>query len=120
MVVIWVINILIVGYNNFTNKFIQALQQSENLKIVAIINNEENEEVKSLASRLQIEVKSNLNNVQKHVDYICLMENKQELISTLQEKFKDAQIIQGEIFRSEEHTSELQSRGHLVCRLLLE
>src|SRR5690625_6993276 len=31
---------------------------------------------------------------------------------------------EGEIFdgrgRSEEHTSELQSRGHLVCRLLLE
>src|SRR5207253_8518682 len=29
-----------------------------------------------------------------------------------------AQIIANE--RSEEHTSELQSRGHLVCRLLLE
>src|SRR5690625_6859966 len=30
--------------------------------------------------------------------------------------------IGGELFgqRSEEHTSELQSRGHLVCRLLLE
>src|SRR2546429_3721406 len=26
----------------------------------------------------------------------------------------------GEIMRSEEHTSELQSRLHLVCRLLLE
>src|SRR5690625_6621016 len=26
----------------------------------------------------------------------------------------------GELDRSEEHTSELQSRGHLVCRLLLE
>src|SRR5690625_5853058 len=26
----------------------------------------------------------------------------------------------GSGFRSEEHTSELQSRGHLVCRLLLE
>src|SRR5690625_4040917 len=26
----------------------------------------------------------------------------------------------GPISRSEEHTSELQSRGHLVCRLLLE
>src|SRR5690625_6415164 len=26
----------------------------------------------------------------------------------------------GETARSEEHTSELQSRGHLVCRLLLE
>src|SRR5690625_6224721 len=24
------------------------------------------------------------------------------------------------VLRSEEHTSELQSRGHLVCRLLLE
>src|SRR5207253_2574391 len=28
--------------------------------------------------------------------------------------------IAGGVFRSEEHTSELQSRGHLVCRLLLE
>src|SRR5690625_661291 len=27
---------------------------------------------------------------------------------------------QGSEIRSEEHTSELQSRGHLVCRLLLE
>src|SRR5690625_7059345 len=26
----------------------------------------------------------------------------------------------GQVLRSEEHTSELQSRGHLVCRLLLE
>src|SRR2546429_2568999 len=26
----------------------------------------------------------------------------------------------GDLFRSEEHTSELQSRLHLVCRLLLE
>src|SRR5690625_6598587 len=26
----------------------------------------------------------------------------------------------GHMERSEEHTSELQSRGHLVCRLLLE
>src|SRR5690625_6662480 len=27
---------------------------------------------------------------------------------------------EGFLLRSEEHTSELQSRGHLVCRLLLE
>src|SRR5690625_757969 len=33
------------------------------------------------------------------------------------EKFNN--IPQG-LERSEEHTSELQSRGHLVCRLLLE
>src|SRR5690625_6701532 len=29
-------------------------------------------------------------------------------------------LSDGTIVRSEEHTSELQSRGHLVCRLLLE
>src|SRR5690625_6821051 len=32
----------------------------------------------------------------------------------------DTYPVKGECFRSEEHTSELQSRGHLVCRLLLE
>src|SRR5207253_9560485 len=30
------------------------------------------------------------------------------------------QRLYGSANRSEEHTSELQSRGHLVCRLLLE
>src|SRR5690625_7828414 len=29
-------------------------------------------------------------------------------------------MVQYSFMRSEEHTSELQSRGHLVCRLLLE
>src|SRR5690625_586740 len=29
-------------------------------------------------------------------------------------------VFNNEMMRSEEHTSELQSRGHLVCRLLLE
>src|SRR5690625_5730086 len=29
-------------------------------------------------------------------------------------------LVRGSSKRSEEHTSELQSRGHLVCRLLLE
>src|SRR5438552_18917503 len=29
-------------------------------------------------------------------------------------------VVQGGSFRSEEHTSELQSPDHLVCRLLLE
>src|SRR2546422_5783833 len=30
------------------------------------------------------------------------------------------EVVEGAIERSEEHTSELQSRLHLVCRLLLE
>src|SRR5690625_6922701 len=33
---------------------------------------------------------------------------------------KLAATYAGAFARSEEHTSELQSRGHLVCRLLLE
>src|SRR5439155_8000704 len=32
----------------------------------------------------------------------------------------DQPLTLAELERSEEHTSELQSRGHLVCRLLLE
>src|SRR5207253_11313750 len=41
-------------------------------------------------------------------------------------QFERAQMIPQQrlhglfLLRSEEHTSELQSRGHLVCRLLLE
>src|SRR5690625_6337893 len=34
--------------------------------------------------------------------------------------FYAADMTAGTLLRSEEHTSELQSRGHLVCRLLLE
>src|SRR5690625_6972458 len=37
-----------------------------------------------------------------------------ELSQELEQRLLDDQA------RSEEHTSELQSRGHLVCRLLLE
>src|SRR5690625_6250110 len=33
---------------------------------------------------------------------------------------KDGHVSAPRATRSEEHTSELQSRGHLVCRLLLE
>src|SRR5437660_3161509 len=38
------------------------------------------------------------------------------------QRLRDAEIGQHHpaVVRSEEHTSELQSRGHLVCRLLLE
>src|SRR5207253_644844 len=32
---------------------------------------------------------------------------------------REPQAAQRAVARSEEHTSELQSRGHLVCRLLL-
>src|SRR5690554_3328531 len=43
-----------------------------------------------------------------------------ERIVTLHEGALDAALATGQLPRSEEHTSELQSRPHLVCRLLLE
>src|SRR5439155_13375280 len=39
---------------------------------------------------------------------------------TLNGKLSTAHRNYTNVIRSEEHTSELQSRGHLVCRLLLE
>src|SRR5690554_968989 len=45
-----------------------------------------------------------------------------ELIQFLEDKLGDDRVSfhPGVSYRSEEHTSELQSRPHLVCRLLLE
>src|SRR2546422_7650597 len=49
-----------------------------------------------------------------------------EPVSLASERFRDFftynQMVydKAQLFRSEEHTSELQSRLHLVCRLLLE
>src|SRR5439155_25674691 len=37
-----------------------------------------------------------------------------------QERIRVTPTLATKVPRSEEHTSELQSRGHLVCRLLLE
>src|SRR5690554_7309451 len=34
--------------------------------------------------------------------------------------FETKKVVYVQLYRSEEHTSELQSRPHLVCRLLLE
>src|SRR5690554_3755158 len=42
-----------------------------------------------------------------------------EIRKTLEEHYREMQEVEFTI-RSEEHTSELQSRPHLVCRLLLE
>src|SRR5690625_6321243 len=43
-----------------------------------------------------------------------------EVLETTVVDHKTDQRFEGIVGRSEEHTSELQSRGHLVCRLLLE
>src|SRR3982750_4990046 len=42
------------------------------------------------------------------------------LVDHLIEQFRDRGLLDASSRRSEEHTSELQSRSDLVCRLLLE
>src|SRR2546429_5835181 len=58
---------------------------------------------------------------------LCLVDNIQLLRRSAEDADRDAKqwaAMSGELdpmtMRSEEHTSELQSRLHLVCRLLLE
>src|SRR5690625_5681829 len=50
---------------------------------------------------------------------VGILAKSQALIADAVHSFSDL-IADGIVLRSEEHTSELQSRGHLVCRLLLE
>src|SRR5690625_5832654 len=63
-----------------------------------------------------------LNNLETAKNY---PDNHQELFQFIYQKYiaiNDVQTVQSFddlTQRSEEHTSELQSRGHLVCRLLL-
>src|SRR5207253_6487741 len=52
---------------------------------------------------------------------MCVKKRPDKLAADVfQPEFKMRVLVDGVVARSEEHTSELQSRGHLVCRLLLE
>src|SRR5439155_27026646 len=50
---------------------------------------------------------------------VCFMVMVAKLFNT-EASENENRVYTGRQARSEEHTSELQSRGHLVCRLLLE
>src|SRR5690625_6073636 len=43
-----------------------------------------------------------------------------EAMRSIQKQSGHSYFLKGKELRSEEHTSELQSRGHLVCRIQLE
>src|SRR2546421_8652106 len=59
----------------------------------------------------------------QHVLPLILVEARAHLLLDLTADFQDLQLLAqqlDDVNRSEEHTSELQSRSDLVCRLLLE
>src|SRR3712207_7944620 len=56
---------------------------------------------------------------QHRPDVLCLQETKTEAAAFPEDELREAGLFSAH-HRSEEHTSELQSRQYLVCRLLLE
>src|SRR5690625_2418721 len=56
----------------------------------------------------------------KKVNYITPLKEKESILQNMQVDRLYIIEFNEKLARSEEHTSELQSRGHLVCRLLLE
>src|SRR5690625_6261099 len=69
------------------------------------------------AQGIEAQTLANLYLAMEHDLTIIPVLNKIDLPGAEPEKYA-AEI--GQLVRSEEHTSELQSRGQLVCRLLLE
>src|SRR6266702_7002766 len=63
---------------------------------------------------------ASLDHIQNEVDWLSIAPRTMNLFCDRHRFISEpiyGLIVRG---RSEEHTSELQSRGHLVCRLLLE
>src|SRR3989441_9749105 len=50
----------------------------------------------------------------------ALLRERADLVSVLDDLAENERLVLRRRFRSEEHTSELQSLAYLVCRLLLE
>src|SRR5690625_5321297 len=110
-------------YLLISNKGEPFLYPNKYLKFLKTINMANNT-IKSYAYRLklywdfielfQIDFKNiSMENLLK---YIGWLQGK----STINKTMRQPKTVNYNVMRSEEHTSELQSRGHIVCRLLLE
>src|SRR3712207_7996454 len=69
------------------------------------------------------ELQKSLEKEKQHLETILQEKNKatyKEKLAEVEKSLLQINETLGEIGRSEEHTSELQSRQYLVCRLLLE
>src|SRR5690625_6254952 len=73
--------------------------------------------VQADAAGLHMDVVESVN---VHDDIKLGRPSRDHYIDNYIETIKNLATVGVKVIRSEEHTSELQSRGHLVCRLLLE
>src|SRR5690625_946173 len=104
----------------------QEVQQDE--IILEVATDKVDSEIPSPVAGKVVKIKAKEGDEVPVGQIIAIMETQREFTRTEQDlklqesKSPSPSIVTGndEPDRSEEHTSELQSRGHLVCRLLLE
>src|SRR5690625_7033497 len=102
---------LYMSWENPSNKQIKnLLQESKTIAVIGLSDKPERTSYQIAKAMQQsgykiIPINPNVDEVLNEKSYQSLKEVEEEI-----------DIVN----RSEEHTSELQSRGHLVCRLLLE
>src|SRR5690625_5484226 len=73
-------------------------------------------QVKSIADSVNAPIPQIVGSAKGLTRYMLHLDNPDKA----QYDSSDLQAFNGTDIRSEEHTSELQSRGHIVCRILLE
>src|SRR5690625_6535023 len=80
-------------------------------------------QIDSSSIKIRVELEPKIINERNEIEGELYITNKGNKSLKLPKFFDLGYILlddKGKPVRSEEHTSELQSRGHLVCRLLLE
>src|SRR5690625_5964335 len=85
-----------------------------NIDNVPVSNSDEEQLLEQIKSEAIFIRAFNYTNLLRSYGGVVLVDKKFELTDDFKEQKRAS------LQRSEEHTSELQSRGHLVCRLLLE
>src|SRR5690554_7594186 len=101
---------------------IVALATPSGAGAVAIIRISGDQAIKIANEVFQSVSKKDLTRQKTHTIHLGhIIDGEKTLDQVLVSIFKNPNSYTGEdVIRSEEHTSELQSRPHLVCRLLLE
>src|SRR5690625_6565859 len=108
---------------NLKNKMLNVLRLIKGWKVEDISGDDPDVQIRKVAlDWFDEKFQENVVEVNKAFDQFRLSEGLMRLYNFIWNDFFSwlLEIVKPAYGRSEEHTSELQSRGHLVCRLLLE